>query len=314
MSDIRKALITGGNGNLGRLVAARLRERGISIVRFDLEVTKDIPSDGDTIVLGDIRDKTIVKKMLEEHQPDIIYHLASLLSGSSEEDIEAACAINANASFELLRAAMATSVSRFFFASTVATYGDGLSDPLPQDAEQWPSNFYGASKVAVERLGVYFKLKHGLDFRCLRFPLVISPFAPKTAVTAYPSHAIRAAHSGERFVFPVSPEVGMSTLFLDDVISSIVQYSLAEATGLSRHSYNLHGYHVTAEAVATTIRRRFQNFQYEFAPDPVVEALLSGWPNVMADDVANKDWGWKPAFDFTQSADRMFELLDAEKR
>jgi nucleoside-diphosphate-sugar epimerase len=66
--------------------------------------------------------------------------------------------------------------------------------------------------------------------------------------------------------------------------------------------------------VATTIRRRFQNFQYEFAPDPVVEALLSGWPNVMADDVANKDWGWKPAFDFTQSADRMFELLDAEKR
>jgi len=252
--------------------------------------------------------------MLEEHQPDIIYHLASLLSGSSEEDIEAAWAINANASFELLRAAMATSVSRFFFASTVATYGDGLSDPLPQDAEQWPSNFYGASKVAVERLGVYFKLKHGLDFRCLRFPLVISPFAPKTAVTAYPSHAIRAAHSGERFVFPVSPEVGMSTLFLDDVISSIVQYSLAEATGLSRHSYNLHGYHVTAEAVATTIRRRFQNFQYEFAPDPVVEALLSGWPNVMADDVANKDWGWKPAFDFTQSADRMFELLDAEKR
>ena len=104
MSDIQKALITGGNGNLGRLVAARLRERGISIVRFDLEVTKDIPSDGDTIVLGDIRDKTIVKKMLEEHRPDIVYHLASLLSGSSEEDIEAAWAINANASFELLRA------------------------------------------------------------------------------------------------------------------------------------------------------------------------------------------------------------------
>ena len=313
MSGIQKALITGGNGNLGRLVASRLRERGIKIVRFDLPATSEISSEGDEIVLGDIRDKSAVMSMLEKHQPNIVYHLASLLSGSSEEDIEAAWAINANASFDLLRASMATGVHRFFFASTVATYGDGLADPLPQDAEQWPANFYGASKVAVERLGVYFKLKHGLDFRCLRFPLVISPFAPKTAVTAYPSHAIRAAHAGERFVFPVSPGVGMSTLFLEDVIRSIVEYSLADANRLSRHTYNLHGYHVTAEAVATTIRRRFQNFEYDFAPDPVVETLLSGWPDVMADNIANKDWDWKPAFNFAQSADRMCELLDAEK-
>jgi threonine 3-dehydrogenase len=65
--------------------------------------------------------------------------------------------------------------------------------------------------------------------------------------------------------------------------------------------------------VATTIRRRFQNFECDFAPDPVVEKLLSGWPDVMADDIANKDWDWKPAFNFAQSADRMCELLDAEK-
>lgn len=310
MSDIKTALLTGGNGNLGRLVAARLRARGIRVVRFDLPGTKDIDPEGDAVVLGDIRDADLVKGMLAEHKPDAVYHLASLLSGSSEADIELAWAVNATASFDLLRAAVATDVQRFFFASTVASYGAGLDDPLPQDAEQWPANFYGATKIAVERLGVYFKQAHGLDFRCLRFPLVISPFAPPGAVTAYPSHAIRAAAEGRSFVFPVSPHVGMSTLFLDDVIRSIEEYSLADAAGLTRNAYNLHAYFVSAEDVAATIRERVAGFNFAFEPDPAVEALLDGWPNVMDDAVAARDWGWKPAFDFKASADKLFQMLE----
>ncbi|MGY8997323.1 MAG: NAD-dependent epimerase/dehydratase family protein, partial [Alphaproteobacteria bacterium] len=150
----------------------------------------------------------VLKDILAEHRPGTIYHLASLLSGSSEEDLQATWDINANASFNLLNLAHETGVGTFFFASTVASYGAVEADPMPEDFPQWPENMYGATKVAVERMGVYFRHKHGLDFRCLRFPLVVSPFAPPGAVSAFPSHAFKAASRGEPFRFPVAETRG----------------------------------------------------------------------------------------------------------
>ena len=308
---MKTALLTGGNGNLGRLVADRLRARGVAVIKFDLPGTEKT-EEQDQVILGDIRDAGAVDKIIADHKPDTIFHLASLLSGSSEVDLAASWAINATASFNLLQSAMRHGVDQFFFASTVATYGADMGDPLPLNAQQWPENFYGATKVAVERLGVYFKQKHGLDFRCLRFPLVISPFAPPSAVTAYPSHALRAAHEGRSFTFPVSPNIGMSTLYLDDVIRSIEEYSFAERDRLTEHAYNLHGYFVSAASVVDTIKARYPDFAHDYAPDPAVEALLGGWPDAMDMTAAAADWDWKPAYDFPKSAGAMFELLKQE--
>lgn len=308
---MKTAFLTGGNGNLGRLVADRLRARGVKVIKFDLPGTEQA-EEQDTVILGDIRDAENLDQIIGEQKPDMIYHLASLLSGSSEVDLAASWAINATASFNLLQSAMKHGVERFFFASTVATHGPDLGDPLPLDAPQWPENFYGVTKVAVERLGVYFKQKHGLDFRCLRFPLVISPFAPPSAVTAYPSHALRAAYEGQPFTFPVSPGTGMSTLYLDDVIRSIEEYTFADRASLTRHAYNLHGYFASAEAVVETILKRYPTFAFDYAPLPEVEALLDGWPDAMDDAPARDDWGWRPAYDFAASADAMFALLQKE--
>ena len=183
---------------------------------------------------------------------------------------------------------------------------------MPNDYPQWPENMYGVTKVAVERTGVYFKQKHGLDFRCLRFPLVVSPYAPKTAVTAFPSHAFRAALNGESFSFPVSESTGMSTIFLDDVIDSIVNYTAAARNTLTQHTYNLHAYYLSAEMVAQAVRARFPDFDYRFEPVESVEHLISSWPNVVDDSAARRDWGWNPAFDFEDSVARMCDLLRNE--
>jgi threonine 3-dehydrogenase len=307
---VEKALLTGGNGNLGRHVANHLLDAGIEVVKFDLPGTEpDAVRPGETIITGDIRDSGLVENMLRQHKPDAVYHLASLLSGSSEDDLAAAWQINATASFDLMRLAVEFEVERLFFASTGASYGPGLGDPLPEHAEQWPENLYGATKVAVERLGVYFKTKHGLDFRCLRFPLVVSPFAPKAAVTAYPSHAFKAALADEPFVFPVSPEVGMSAMFFEDVIDGIVKFTLADRAQVRRHAYNLHAYFVSAEMVAEQIIKHVPSFQFSYQPVATVEALMTAWPDVIADQSARDHWGWDPQFDFARSATRMFELL-----
>ena len=306
-----KVLITGGNGNLGRLVAEQLLQRGQRVIKFDAPGTEPASqSDNEVVITGDIRDTDTLEKIISQHQPDIIYHLASLLSGSSELDLSDAWGINATSSFELMKLALKHDVNRFFFASTIATYGDVDTDPMPEDYQQWPENMYGVTKVAVERLGVYFKTRHGLDFRCLRFPLVVSPYAPKTAVTAFPSHALRAAFEGDSFVFPVSESVGMSTIFLEDVVDSIVQFSAADRSRLSRHVYNLHAYYLSAGMVAEAALKRFPGFDYHYEPMDSVERLITSWPDVMGDSSARHDWNWNPGFDLSRSVDRMCELLN----
>ncbi|MBX2823358.1 MAG: NAD-dependent epimerase/dehydratase family protein [Gammaproteobacteria bacterium] len=309
-NTIKKALITGGNGNLGRLVADQLLAKNIEVVKFDIPGTEpEETQNGETIIIGDIRDKDQLRDILNTHQPDTVYHLASLLSGSSEADLDAAWEINASASYHLLRLAQEFKVRTFFFASTIATFGNDLADPMPEDTQQWPENIYGATKVAVERLGVYFKLKHGMDFRCLRFPLVFSPFAPPSAVTAYPSHAFRAACANESFTFPVSPGIGMSSMLLEDVITGIIKFTEADQSQLTRHVYSLHGYYVTARQVAEEIQSRVPGFSYDFKPQPTVDALLDAWPNVITDQSARDDWGWSPEYDFKKSADQMMAFF-----
>lgn len=308
-------LITGGNGNLGRLVAERLEAQGSRIVSFDLPGS-DGPHSAprDTVVLGDVRDTALLRDTLATHRPDAIIHLASLLSGSSEADPTAAWEINASASVALMQLARELAPGPFVFSSSVATYGPGLPSPLAVDAPQWPETIYGATKVAVERMGHYLRRVHGFDFRCLRFPMVLSPFAPPTALTAYPSHAFRAAIEGRPFTFPVHPETGMSNLFLDDVVDSIVQLVRADGSRLVTPGYNLHGYSLTAGEIAAELSARVQGFTCDFQPDPVVVGFVGGGPDEMDSTPARAEWDWRPKFDFKTSAATLLDRLAAEVR
>ena len=307
---MKKALITGGNGNIGRLLAERLVAKNIEVIRFDLPgIEPETHTPLETIITGDIRDHSLLEEAFKTHKPDAVYHLASLLTGSSEANLDAAWEINATASFKLLKLSKENHVDMFFFASTFASYGQDMPSPMPEEQSQWPENIYGVTKIAVERLGNYFKSKHGLDFRCLRFPLVISPFAPPTAVTAFPSHAFKAAVEGSPFIFPVKPETSVSTLFLQDVINSIMAISFSEKEQIMQAAYNLHAYSLSAKMVADEILKRFPDFKYSFEPQDTVQTLLKGWPDIMIDKAAQEDWNWKPEYDFKQSAEWMFEFF-----
>ena len=220
----KTALITGGNGNLGRLVAQHLEAIGTKVVSFDLPGSEGAHCEPrHAVVLGDMQDQSLLEDTLTAYKPDVVIHLASMLSGSSQANPQLAWEVNATSSIRLMSLCLDRNIGPFFFASTAATYGPDLASPVALNTPQWPENIYGATKVAVERMGVYLKLKQGFDFRCLRFPMVLSPSAPAGAMTAYPSHAIAAAARGDNFTMPVAPSTGMSTLYLNDVTRSIVE-------------------------------------------------------------------------------------------
>ncbi|MEL6290034.1 MAG: NAD-dependent epimerase/dehydratase family protein [Pseudomonadota bacterium] len=316
---VDRVLITGGNGNLGRLVAARLSADGARVTRFDLPGTTrereravDVGAERDAperIVVGDVTDATILSAVFEAGRFDAVCHLASLLSGSSEQDRLRAWEINATASLSLMDLAVAHNCRRFFFASTFATYGAVPRGAVSLDAQQWPENLYGVTKIAVERLGAYFAARHGLDFRCARFPMVLSPFAPAGAATAYPSHAFRAAAAGKPFVFPVSRDAGVSTMHLDDVVEAIVRLLHVDGERLREPVYNLHAFFVSAGEIADLIARRVPGFSPQFKPQADVQALIEGWPDALNDGAARADWGWAPCDDLDVIADRMMAQI-----
>jgi threonine 3-dehydrogenase len=298
-------LVTGASGNLARRFIAELREHGLRghscrFVLTDLQPGSD--SGPDQFVPADLADTAGLRRLVEAHRPDVVAHFGSLLSGACEQNLERAWQINGTASLALLESAANLPGCLFFFPSTGATYGSGAPDPLPEDAPQWPVNFYGVAKVAIERAGAYLQGKRGLDFRCLRFPMVISPSAPATAVSAYASRAFVEARSGRTFVFPVSPSTGISTIYVKDVIAGIRQFLEAPCARLTRSVYNVHAFSPTAADVATAIRRHVPGFTHVFQPDAFVDGLLRGWPRVHRDDSARSDWGWAPRYDLAATA------------
>jgi len=311
MTQGRKILITGGTGNIGQLLARKLKDDGHFVCCLDLsEPSQSKRVDNVRYEAFDIRENKKLESLFKALQPDIVFHLASLLSGSSELDRRKAIDINLLSSFNLLELAVESATATFVFPGTGASYSPEVPKDMPEDQEQWPENIYGATKVAVERLGVYYKQRHGLDFRCLRPPLVLSPFAPPSALTAYASLAHVAAFENRPFVFPVSPDVGMSTIYIQDLVNGFVQLAFAERDRLHRNAYNLHAFRPSAEQVAELIRLKYPEFQYSYEPDTTVEGMLNGSPDRFDDASARKDWGWDPKYNLEASSKDIFRLLE----
>ena len=131
------ALVTGGNGNLGRLVAQHFENVGTKVVSFDLPGTEGVHSNHrHAVVLGDIRDQNLLEHTIQTHKPNVVIHLASMLSGSSEANAEMAWEVNASSSIQFMRMCLKHQTGPFFFASTTATYGPDLDSPVALDTPQ----------------------------------------------------------------------------------------------------------------------------------------------------------------------------------
>ena len=304
---MQRYLVTGAGGNLARQLVDELRTQGKDILCIDLAAPP--PEQPDAWLQADITDRDRLAGLLAEFRPQCILHLASLLSMSSAADPPRAWRVNASAAVELLELAAAHGVQRFFFPSTSATYGGRLPDPLPEDHPQWPDNIYGATKVAVERVGTYFALSRGLDFRSVRLPIVASPFAPPAAVSAYASHVFAAAACGDPFTFPVAPEVAVSVIYVRDVTLGILRLVEAPEEPLSRRVYNLHGFAASAADLAQAAARRAPGFRYRFEPDELATQILAVQPSVYVDASARRDWGWRPQFDLAATADDLLSRV-----
>jgi threonine 3-dehydrogenase len=296
-------LITGGAGNLAAWTAWAIEKRFQRLILTDIVPAPAGPIPPNAIYEQmDIGDFPKIERLVQTHRPNAIIHLASLLSGSSEKDRRKTWHINTTATLEILEQALRLHNCRVLFASTLATYGGDLPKFITEDQPQWPTTLYGATKIACERLGAYFREAHDLDFRCVRLPIILSPHAPPQAVSAMVSRAFVESKESGRFIFRARAEMKVASLYVKDVISGLVDLLLAPGEKVRQPVYNIAGYTATLGEFSEAIKKRLPKVEHRFEPDADVERVLAGWPVALDDSNARRDWGWKHRFDLDATA------------
>ncbi len=172
---MKRILVTGGAGGVGRELSVSLAAKGYKVRVFDLPVVDFSALEGRAnveIVKGDITDPGTVRAAVEG--VDLVHHVAALLPPASERNRDKTLAVNATGTANLVKAIQALGgKTRLIFTSTVATYGDttAAEPPIRVDHPQRPNTVYSESKVLAERS----ILAAGIPFTILRVSAIAVP-------------------------------------------------------------------------------------------------------------------------------------------
>ena len=150
-----RVLVTGGAGYIGSVIVARLAARGHYVVVYD-DLSRGhaaaVPA-GAPLVRGDIRDGILLRKALVEAGCDAVVHMAALAEvAESVAEPERYHSVNVDGTAAVIEAAIAAGAARLVFSSTAAVYGAPERTPIDENDPLAPSNPYGATKLACERL------------------------------------------------------------------------------------------------------------------------------------------------------------------
>lgn len=237
-----------------------------------------------------------------------IVHLAGILSALGEKNPDLAVDVNVIGMINAVRAAQATN-SRVFVPSSIAAFGGDIfpKDMTPVETILQPKTIYGVGKVFNEMCGEYYKRKFDIDFRCIRYPGVIS--SAKYAfngTTDYSTEIFFEALESGHYTCWIDENERMPMIYIDDCIDATVKYLKADRHRLTSHCYNLAGISVQAGEFCREVQKIIPGMTLEFEPD-FRQKIAETWPNSLDDELSLRDWDWK--YDVTP-ADLAKKILD----
>ena len=143
-------------------------------------------------------------------RPDLIFHLAAVVSGEAEAEFDKGYRVNLDGTRALLEAVRSVPGyrPRVVFTSSIAVYGPPLPDPIPEDFQQAPLTSYGTQKAIDELLLADYTRRGFLDGIGLRLPTIcIRPGRPNKAASGFFSSILREPLAGQEAVLPVPDTV-----------------------------------------------------------------------------------------------------------
>lgn len=320
----RKAiLITGAAGEIGEALITALSESSDKqIITLDVRPLADGFMKKVRHIQGDILDQALLARLVSEYEIDTIYHLAALLSTRAEFTPDAAHKVNVEGTLGLLKLASEESQWRgepvlFIFPSSIAAYGmpDLETKAKFSQVKEWewnyPRTMYGCNKLYCELLGTYYSQYFRqlaadrpvvLDFRCVRFPGLISAFTvPSGGTSDYGPEMLHAAAKGEPYACFVDEKACIPFMVMPDAVKALLDLAKAPAARLSRRVYNVTSYSLTAAEIRDLVIKAYPNADITFKPDFKRLGIVNSWPSGLDDSAARKDWGWQPKYGIDRS-------------
>ncbi len=310
-----KILVTGALGQIGTELVVALRERhgAEAVVASDVRVP---PATDRRIGNGPFEyvnctQQQQVQDVIQRHGIRTIYHLAALLSATSEEKPQVAWDVNMGGLYRVLEVARQNGCA-VFFPSSIGAFGPGTPRfGTPQDTIQRPNTMYGVTKVAGELLCDYYHHRFGVDTRGLRFPGLVSHTAPPGGGTTDWAVAIfyDAIRHG-RYICFLEPESRLDMMYMPDALSAVLELMAADPSRLEhRNAFNVTAMSFTPEELASEIRKHLPGFTIDYRVDPVRQAIANSWPASLDDSAARREWGWQPRYDLAAMTADMLENL-----
>ncbi len=312
-STPEKILITGALGQIGteltnRLVQLHGKENVVAsgLDRWD----KSLTSAG-YYERMDVSNTQLVRQVVKDYGITTVYHLASLLSGTSERQPLFAWRLNVEPLLNFCEMAKEGLLKKIFWPSSIAVFGTGIpKENVGQDVVLNPTTVYGISKLAGEKWCEYYHNTFGVDVRSIRYPGLISWKTPAGGgTTDYAVEIFYEAIEEGKYTSFITENTAMPMLYMDDAINATLKLMQTPKENLTVHSsYNLGGMSFTPKELATEIKKEIPDFEITYEPD-FRQAIADSWPASIDDSVAKKDWDLSYEFDLPAMTKEMIKNL-----
>ncbi len=287
-------LIVGAAGMIGRKLTERLaRDGGLAgqgIDRLTLAdvVTPEAPkgfSGKVETAAADISMPGTAEKLVAG-RPDVVFHLAAIVSGEAEADFDKGYRINLDGTRALIEAIRKTGDGyhpKVIFTSSVAVFGAPFPEAISDEFHLTPLTSYGTQKAICELLLSDYTRRGFLDGVGIRLPTIcVRPGKPNKAASGFFSSIIREPLAGQEAVLPVAETVRHSHATPRAAVGFLVHAAALTKDQLgTRINLTMPGVSCTVadeisalrriagEKVAARIRRE---------PDATIMRIVDGWP------------------------------------
>ncbi len=194
-------LVTGGAGYIGSHTVYKLIEEGRDVVIIDNLETGHMEAINPKAKFykGDVRDKEFLNKVFSSENIEAVIHFAAnSLVGESMKNPLKYYDNNVYGTKVLLESMLNNGINKIVFSSTAATYGEPEKLPIEETDKTEPSNTYGETKLAMEKMFKWTSKAHNLKYVSLRY---------FNACGAHYSGNIGEAHNPETHLIPIVLQV-----------------------------------------------------------------------------------------------------------
>ncbi|RUV54698.1 MAG: SDR family oxidoreductase [Mesorhizobium sp.] len=287
-----RILITGAAGMVGRKLIARLAKDGTlsgrRIAALDLHdiVPPQAPAlegVGVTIHTGDLAAASGMERLVAS-RPDVIFHLAGVVSGEAEANFDLGYRVNLDgtrALFDAIR--LAGFAPRVVFTSSIAVFGAPFPDIIPDEFHPTPLTSYGTQKLMGEALLADYTRRGFFDGIGIRLPTIcVRPGKPNKAASGFFSGIIREPLSGQEAILPVPRSVVHTHASPRSAVNFLIHAAGIDGSAVGPRR------NLTMPGVAVTVGEQIEALEriagaeavklIREEPDDTIWAIVKGWP------------------------------------